>query len=52
VRLAGHQFLLVIPVGDGEILVPAVEPILQPDHRLDGALVIDPPEGLLDVHRN
>lgn len=51
VRLAGGRFLLVIASGQAEILIPAVEPILQPDEGLEGPLVIDPPEGLLDVHR-
>ena len=51
VRLAGGSFLLVIPAGKAEILIPAVEPILRPDDGLEGPLVIDPPEGLLDVHR-
>ena len=51
VRLAGGQFLLVIPADGAEILIPAVEPILRPTEGLAGPLVIDPPEGLLDVHR-
>jgi ribosomal 30S subunit maturation factor RimM len=52
VRLTGGGFLLVIPdpTRGGEILVPAVAPILAPDDGLEGDLVIDPPEGLLDVH--
>ena len=33
----------------GEILIPTVEPILAHDDNLEGDLVIDPPEGLLDV---
>ena len=32
-----------------ETLIPALPPILRPDDGLDGVLVIDPPEGLLDV---
>jgi len=52
VRFTGGGFLLVIPdpreVGK-EILIPAVEPILRSDEGLEGVLVIDPPEGLLDV---
>jgi len=51
VRRAGGQLLLVVPDGAGEILIPAVAPILRPDDGLDGDLVVDPPEGLLDVHR-
>ncbi len=52
VRFTGSNFLLVIPdaraVGR-EILIPAVEPILRLDEGLEDVLVIDPPEGLLDV---
>jgi hypothetical protein len=43
------MYLLVVPVEGGEILVPSVEPILRFDDALEGPLVIDPPEGLLDV---
>ena len=52
VRFTGSNHLLVITDPDRpgvEILVPAVAPILQPDDRLVGVLVLDPPEGLLDV---
>ena len=49
VRLGGALYLLVIPVESGEILIPSVEPILEFDDQLEGPLVIDPPEGLLDV---
>ncbi len=55
VRFTGAGYMLVIPddrEGAGEILVPAVAPILQPDDGLEGTLVIDPPEGLLDVQRS
>lgn len=52
VRRAGGNFLLVVPGPGGEILIPAVPPILQPDEGgLEGELVVDPPEGLLDVNR-
>lgn len=51
VRRIGAQFMLVIPDGPHEILVPALAPILRPDDGLTGQLVIDPPEGLLDVQR-
>lgn len=51
VRRAGGQLLLVVPDDVGEILIPAVAPILRPDAGLEGDLVVDPPEGLLDVHR-
>jgi len=54
VRFTGAGYMLVIPdarEGAGEILIPAVVPILRPDDGLDGPLVIDPPEGLLDVQR-
>jgi ribosomal 30S subunit maturation factor RimM len=52
VRFTGCGFLLVIPdprMAGREILIPAVAPILRPDEGLEGDLVIDPPEGLLDV---
>ena len=49
VRRHGAQFTLVIQDDSGEVLIPAVAPILHPDEGLDGPLVIDPPEGLLDV---
>ena len=52
VRFTGSQYLLVIPSRDGtgpEILIPAVAPILVEDDGVGGPLVIDPPEGLLDV---
>lgn len=52
VRRIGAQHLLVIPDGAGEILIPALPPILRPEDDLDGQLVIDPPEGLLDVQRD
>jgi 16S rRNA processing protein RimM len=47
---AGHTLVIADPVGRApEILVPAVPPILAPEDDLEGDLVIDPPEGLLDV---
>ncbi len=49
VRLYGPQFTLVIPAQGGEILIPAVAPILVENDELEGPLVIDPPEGLLDA---
>jgi len=49
VRWTGGQYLLVARSDRGEVLVPAVAPILTPDAGLEGDLVIDPPEGLLDV---
>ena len=51
VRFTGGGFTLVVavPGKEGEILIPAVEPILRPDDGLTGTLVVDPPEGLLDV---
>jgi len=50
VRLYGAQFTLVIEREGGEILIPAVEPILAADSGCEGSLVIDPPEGLFDVN--
>lgn len=49
VRRHGPQFTLVVAGADGEIMIPAVAPILSPDEGTTGPLVIDPPEGLLDV---
>ena len=52
VRFTGSGYVLVIPdsrEGAKEILIPAVEPILAINDDLEGTLVIDPPEGLLDV---
>ena len=49
VRFTGSNYLLVIEGVGKEILIPAVEPILRHDPGLTGNLVIDPPEGLLDV---
>jgi 16S rRNA processing protein RimM len=49
VRLYGSQLTLVVPGAAGETLVPAVPPILRDHADLEGPLVIDPPEGLLDV---
>lgn len=51
VRRIGAQHMLVILEAGGEILIPALAPILRPEDALTGALVIDPPEGLLDVQR-
>ncbi len=52
VRFVGSNYLLVIPDGSRSILIPAVEPILQADAGMEGKLVIDPPKGLLDVHKD
>jgi len=49
VRRHGPQFTLVVAGDDGEMMIPAVAPILSPDEGTAGPLVIDPPEGLLDV---
>jgi len=49
VRRHGPQFTLVLASEGGETLIPAVAPILLPDEGTSGPLVIDPPEGLLDV---
>lgn len=48
VRRYVSQPLLVIQTDRGEVLVPAVPPILRPDRGLEGTLLIDPPPGLLD----
>lgn len=52
VRRLGTRFMLVIPDGPREMLIPALAPILRPEDGLEGQLVIDPPEGLLDVQRD
>ena len=49
VRWTGGQLLLVVAGGARRILIPAVPAILRPDAGLAGPLVVDPPEGLLDV---
>ncbi len=49
VKWTGGQYLLVTNEGLREILIPAVHPILLDDAGLEGPLVIDPPEGLLEV---
>ncbi len=48
VRRYGPQPTLVVAAAAGEVLIPAVPPILRPDPGLEGPLVVDPPEGLLD----
>lgn len=49
VRCYGSQLTLVLVRDGREVLIPAVEPILRSDPGLDGPLVVEPPEGLLDV---
>jgi ribosomal 30S subunit maturation factor RimM len=49
VRRYVEQVLLVVEYAGREVLIPAVWPILQADAGIDGPLVIDPPEGLLDA---
>lgn len=49
VRAYAAQIMLVVRRDGREILIPAVEPILRRDQAMDGPLVVDPPEGLLDV---
>jgi len=54
VRLAGAGYVLVLPdpVDTArEIMIPALSPILQAEDDLCGSLVVDLPEGLLDVQR-
>lgn len=50
VRRTGGPLLLVVDRDNGQVLIPAVAPILRPDDGLTGDLVVDPPEGLLDVN--
>jgi 16S rRNA processing protein RimM len=49
VRRYASQVLLIIEWEGREVMIPAVAPILQPDQGLDGPLVVDLPEGLLDA---
>jgi 16S rRNA processing protein RimM len=49
VRRYAAQVLLVIEYEGREVMIPAVAPIMAPDAGLDGPLVVDPPEGLLDA---
>lgn len=49
VRRYGPQTTLVLLVDGSELLIPAVEPILAFDPGMEGPLVVDPPEGLLDA---
>ena len=49
VRRYGAQIMLIVPRGGCEVLIPAVAPILRPDDGLTGALMVDPPEGLIDA---
>ncbi len=49
VRFHGSQFTLVVPRAGCEVLIPALPPILVDEEGLDGPLIVDLPEGLLDV---
>lgn len=49
VRRYGPQYTLAIMRGEREVLIPAVAPILVNGEGLEGPLIVDPPEGLLDV---
>jgi len=49
VRRYADQITLVVLREGREVLIPAVVPILKTDEGLEGPLLIDPPEGLLDV---
>jgi len=54
VRLAGAGYVIVLPDpldAAREIMIPALPPILRAENALSGALVVDLPEGLLDVQR-
>ncbi len=48
VRRYGQLVLVVARPDGGEVLVPAVPPILRADEGLDGPLTIEPPPGLLN----
>ena len=49
VRLHGNQFTLLLPWQGRTAMIPAVEPILKLEDKLSGPLIVDLPEGLLDV---
>ena len=49
VRRYTGQVLLVIEHDGREVMIPAVPPILEPDAGLDGPLIVELPEGLLDA---
>jgi ribosomal 30S subunit maturation factor RimM len=49
VRLHGNQFTLLLQWHERLAMIPAVEPILKFDDKLSGSLIVDLPEGLLDV---
>ncbi|NLH75727.1 MAG: 16S rRNA processing protein RimM [Acidobacteria bacterium] len=47
---AGGQVLLVVRRGDGDVYVPFVEPILVEVDREAREIVVDPPDGLLELN--
>lgn len=49
VRRYAAQVLLVIEREGREVMIPAVEPIVMVDDAIEGPVVVDPPEGLLDA---
>jgi ribosomal 30S subunit maturation factor RimM len=49
VRRYAAQVLLVIEREGREALIPAVDPIVEVDDAMEGPVVADPPEGLLDA---
>ena len=49
VRRYPAQVILVIEHEGREVMIPAVPEILQPDPGLEGPLMVDLPEGLLDA---
>ncbi len=54
VRVAGAGYMLVVADPEqpgGQLMIPALAPILQPEDDLSGVLIVDPPEGLFDVQR-
>jgi len=54
VRVAGAGHMLVLPDPEhpgGELMIPAVAPILLPENDLTGVLQVNLPEGLFDVQR-
>jgi len=49
VRRYVAQTLLVLELDGREVMIPAVEPIVEPDDSLEGPLVVHIPEGLFDA---
>jgi len=54
VRVAGAGYMLVLEDREqkgNRIMIPALAPILEPEDRLTGTLIVDPPVGLFEAQR-